>query len=97
MNDSKIYSRIQRVEMLINDSLSPLFLKVEDKSDLHRGHKEATNEGETHLSIRVISSTFYNKSKLERHRILNKILSAELTSGLHAIEMQLLSPDESKE
>tara|TARA_B100001123_G_scaffold280495_1_gene312456 strand:- start:1094 stop:1387 length:294 start_codon:yes stop_codon:yes gene_type:complete len=96
MNNSRVYSRIERVEKLINEKLSPLFLKVEDKSDLHKGHREATNEGETHLSIVVISSMFYKKSKLERHRILNNVLSAELQSGLHAIEMNLLSPDEQK-
>ena len=42
----------------------------------------------------VVSAAFAGKSRLERHRMVNAALAEELASGVHALALSPLTPEE---
>ncbi len=47
-----------------------------------------------HWKARVISSAFAGKSLVERHRMVMHALAAELKGPIHALSLEVLTPDE---
>ncbi len=47
-----------------------------------------------HWKARIVSAGFVGRSALERHRMINRALADELKGPIHALTMELLSPDE---
>ena len=47
-----------------------------------------------HWKARVISSAFAGKSLVQRHRLINAALADELRGPIHALSMDVLTPDE---
>ena len=84
--------RKKRIEQAIIQFLSPTHFSVEDKSADHRGHSHAPQEGESHYNIMIKSHKFIGKSRIERERIVQKLLYDEFKSGLHALSMHLEPP-----
>ncbi|MBI4274906.1 MAG: BolA family transcriptional regulator [Rhizobiales bacterium] len=87
-----------RTEDLITEKLTKAFapesLKVVDESRQHEGHSGHRPGGETHFRVYIMSNAFYGKSRLERHRMINAILSAELQGGIHALAIHAAAPGE---
>ncbi len=83
-------SRTNRIEELVNQELSPVFLNVEDESANHHVPEGA----QTHFKLTIVSSRFTDLSRIARHRLLNQLLSEEFELGLHALSMHLFTPDE---
>lgn len=67
-------------------------LDIIDESDQHAGRKGQ----ESHFKILLIAPSFSGQSRVERQRFLHKILQAEFDSGLHALSLRLLTPEEAK-
>jgi len=91
------------VEKSIGEKLAKAFrpseLAVENESGKHAGHAGARDHlgrvtGETHFRVRVVSSHFEGKSRLERHREVNAALKDELAGPVHALAIQALTPSE---
>jgi BolA protein len=78
----------------IEDALKPVSLDVIDESAQHAGHMHHPGGGETHFRIKVVSSAFAGKSRLERHRIVNALVEAELKGGVHALAIEARAPGE---
>ncbi|MDB5544699.1 MAG: BolA family transcriptional regulator [Hyphomicrobiales bacterium] len=82
----------------IEDALKPAALDVIDESAQHAGHMHHPGgvepRGETHFRIKVVSSAFVGKTRLERHRIINALVEAELKDGVHALAIEARAPDE---
>ena len=78
----------------LTEALAPLSLKVDDESHLHAGHMCHREGGETHYRVYIVSNAFENKTRLERHRLINGILSAELAGGIHALAIHAKAPEE---
>jgi BolA protein len=82
----------------INDALKPASLDVIDESAQHAGHMlhpgGVEPRGETHFRIKVVSAAFAGKSRLERHRIINALVEAELKDGVHALAIEARAPGE---
>jgi BolA protein len=82
----------------IEDALKPASLDVIDESAQHAGHMHHPGgvepRGETHFRIKVVSSAFVGKSRLERHRIINALVEAELKDGVHALAIEARAPGE---
>jgi len=49
---------------------------------------------EDHWQATVISSLFSGKSLIERHRLVMAALAAEMKGPIHALTMDLKTPDE---
>jgi stress-induced morphogen len=47
-----------------------------------------------HWQARVISSAFAGKSLMERHRIVMRALADEMKGPIHALTLDVKSPDE---
>ena len=47
-----------------------------------------------HWKIRVVSSSFAGRSLVQRHRMINAALADELKGPIHALTMDVLTPDE---
>jgi BolA protein len=75
-------------------SLQPTRLDVVNESHLHAGHRSSPGTGESHFRLLIVSEAFSGKSRVERHRIVNHLLSDELRSGLHALTIKACAPDE---
>ena len=83
---------------LITDKLSAAFapqsLDVIDESHQHEGHAGHRPGGQTHFRVHIVSESFRGKSRIERHRMINQILSSELASGVHALAIHASAPGE---
>ncbi len=78
----------------LREAFSPESLEVSDESYLHEGHAGHRPGGETHFRVHIVSSAFEGKSRIERHRMINTKLAAELEGGVHALAIQAKTPGE---
>lgn len=88
---------LDRIRSALSGGLAPLVLELENESHLHAGHAGAAGRadgGLTHLRVRVVSSAFAGKSRVERHRLVNALLADEIARGLHALAIEAKAPGE---
>jgi len=66
-------------------------------------HLEVVNESgnhhvppgsESHFKVVMVSSEFEGKKLLDRHRLVNGLLAAELAGGVHALAIHTYTEDE---
>ena len=78
----------------LREAFSPQSLDVTDESHLHEGHAGHRPGGETHFRVYIVSPAFQGKSRIERHRMINATLAAELAGSVHALAIQAQAPGE---
>ena len=78
----------------LQEAFTPESLQVVDESHLHEGHAGHRPSGETHFRVYIVSSAFKGKSRVERHRMVNETLAAELKGGVHALAIHASAPGE---
>ena len=83
-----------RIAEKLSAAFAPQSLNVEDESHRHEGHSGHRPGGETHFRVHIVSEAFRGKSRIERHRMVNQILSAELAGGVHALAIHASAPGE---
>jgi len=79
----------------LTEAFSPQSLKVVDESHQHEGHAGHRPGGQTHYRVYIVSQAFKGKTRIERHRMINKILSDELAGRVHALAIHAAAPGES--
>jgi len=86
----------ERIVKKIEEAFAPERLAVINESHLHAGHHGGAMDGsgETHFRVRVVSGAFAGMSRIERHRKLNELLSAEIADGVHALALEPAAPGE---
>ncbi len=94
-----IMSRKLTAEQSLLAAFAPEKLEIINESHLHAGHHHGDGRpfdgsGETHFRVRIVSSTFAGKSRLERHRAVNTALKQILDDGLHALAIEAFAPGE---
>ena len=47
-----------------------------------------------HWQARIVSASFAGRTPIERHRLVNRALATELAGPIHALTMELLTPEE---
>ena len=82
------------ISQKLNEAFAPESLDVADESYLHEGHAGHRPGGETHFRIHIVSRAFEGKSRVERHRMINTLLAAELAGPIHALAIRATAPDE---
>ncbi len=75
-------------------ALRPIRLDVINESELHAGHRNSPGTGESHFRVLVVSELLAGKSRLQRHRLINDALAAELKGGVHALAIKAYAPGE---
>lgn len=78
----------------LQEAFTPESLQVVDESHLHEGHAGHRPGGETHFRVYIVSDAFKGKSRVDRHRMINAALAAELAERVHALAIQAKAPGE---
>jgi BolA protein len=86
--------RADRIRAALAAAFAPADITVSDDSDLHIGHAGARPEGETHYTVCVVSPAFAGLTRIDRSRRAHDALEAEFGTGLHALSLRLLTPEE---
>ena len=89
-------NRKNNIENLILKNYEPKFLSVIDVSEQHRGHQNFKEGVESHFEIIIVSEKFTNLSRIERHRMVNRILKEEFLSDLHSVVLKTYTSEEYK-
>ena len=77
------------IEQKISAALQPQHLHLVNESRMHAG--PATD---SHFKLTVVSDEFRGLSKVARHRLAYRVLSAELAGPVHALALHLFTPEE---
>ena len=83
-----------RITSTLQGALDPVFLAVHDESHQHQGHGGWREGGETHFRVEIVAAAFEGKSRVDRHRMINTLLSAELADRVHALALSVSTPAE---
>ena len=79
----------ETIDKKINDNLKPSFFKILNFSDQHKNHYEGDNKDTSHIKIIVVSEHFSGHSRIERERIVHKILKEEISTEIHSLRLKL--------
>jgi BolA protein len=78
----------------LTEALEPQSLEVVDESHRHEGHAGHRPGGQTHYRVYIVSEAFKGKTRVERHRMINELLSTELAGSVHALAIHATAPGE---
>jgi BolA protein len=78
----------------LNDSFAPQSLNVVDESHQHEGHAGARPGGQTHFRVYIVSEAFKGKTRIDRHRMINRALADDLAESVHALAIHATAPGE---
>ena len=84
------------MEQAITARFAPLMMTLDDQSARHAGHAGAAPGGETHYRLTLVSAAFEGLSRLARQRLVNEALREEFDTGLHALSLDLKTPEEAQ-
>lgn len=82
------------MEKALKAAFAPQEISIVDDSARHAGHAGARPGGETHYNVRIVSGRFNGLSRVARQRAVMDALAAEFAGGLHALSMDLKTPEE---
>ena len=77
---------INIVQKKIKDNINVTELKIEDKSFLHKKHKNFSLD-KFHIKIKIKSNELNNFSKIEATRKLHSLLKNEIKNNIHSLEI----------
>ncbi|MEX0899903.1 MAG: BolA family protein [Gammaproteobacteria bacterium] len=77
----------------IEGALAPCSVEVRDDSRHHIGHAGA-RDGRGHFHVRVVSPAFEGKDALARHRAVYAAVGELMTTDIHALSIDALTPAE---
>jgi BolA protein len=84
--------RADLITRKLTEAFAPESVRVVDESHQHEGHTGHRPGGESHFRLYIVSEAFRGKSRLERHRMINASLAAELDGGVHALAIHAAAP-----
>lgn len=85
-------NRADRMKAKLSLILALSYLHIENESQQHADHY--LGDGQTHFSMLVVSPEFQGLTRLQRHQKVNQALLDEFQMGLHALSLQVFSPEE---
>ena len=80
----------------INTNLSPDFFKIVNFSDKHKNHYLEDNNDTSHIKLIIVSKRFDSLSKVDRERLVHKLISEEISNNIHSIRLKLYTLEEYK-
>ena len=84
----EINKLIELVKEKITKEITIQKINVEDKSFLHKDHKN-NSPNKFHIKISIISDELRPKKKIETTKIIYKILENELKNHIHSIQLSI--------
>ena len=77
---------INIMQKKIQNNINVTELKIEDKSFLHKKHKNFSLD-KFHIKIKIKSNELNNFSKIEATRKLHSLLKNEIKNNIHSLEI----------
>lgn len=85
---------VDLITQKLTAAFTPQSLNVVDESHQHEGHAGARPGGQTHFRVYIVSASFKGKTRIERHRMINQVLTDDLAAGVHALAIHAAAPGE---
>ena len=82
------------METQLRKHFAPLHFVLTDESSKHAGHAGARPGGETHYHVVMVSAAFQGLNRVARQRLVYQALREEFDTGLHALSLDLKTPEE---
>lgn len=82
----------ERIRRKLTEGLNPIRLVIEDESAKHAGHAGARPGGETHFSVEVTAEAFRALTRVDRQRLVYRLLADELAERVHALRLKTDAP-----
>ena len=86
----------QEMERLLAAAFAPTRLAVINDSASHHGHSGDDGSGESHFTIRIEAAAFAGKSRVDRQRMVNRVLGDIPGQRVHALAIKATAPGESR-
>lgn len=90
--ENKTESRSRRWERLFHSHWKVEHLEMENQSAQHAGHY--SGDGDSHWRVLLVAQEFQGLNRVQRHQRVYALLQEDFNSGLHALSLELLSPEE---
>ena len=84
----------ERIRAKLTAGLRPVRLAIHDDSQKHAGHEGARPGGESHFRVEIVSAAFSGEDRVARQRRVYALLAEELHTGVHALQLTTLTPEE---
>jgi len=78
----------------LNSALSPTRIELIDDSEQHRGHGGYNPAGESHFTLRIETTAFAGKNRIQRQRMIYAALGDLMESRVHALSIRATAPGE---
>lgn len=82
----------QEMERLLTAAFAPSYLAVINDSASHHGHAGDDGSGQSHFTIRIEAEAFIGKSRLDRQRMVNRVLGDIPGQRVHALAIKASAP-----
>lgn len=80
---SQIYQKLKKF-------FEPNILEVINESELHQGHAQSPQNGNSHFFVKISSIKLENESRVSGQRMIYKVLEKELEEYIHALRIQII-------
>jgi BolA protein len=84
----------ERIRAKLTEGLTPVRLDIEDQSHRHVGHAGHDGRGESHFAVTVVSPAFAGLSRVDRQRLVYRLLADEMAERIHALAIAAKTPEE---
>lgn len=87
-----------RIQAKLAEALNPGHVDLVDESAMHAGHAamKGLAAGETHFRLTVVAEAFRGLPRVQRQRLVYRILAEELAGPVHALAVTAITPEEQK-
>lgn len=82
------------IKTKLTSEFAPSKLVIDNVSHQHSGHAGSPGTGESHFNVLMVSEAFQGMNKVARFRAVHKTLKVEMDGPVHALSLDLRSPDE---
>lgn len=89
--------RAESIRKALEQTFHPLFLNIVDESWKHAGHVGVKEYGGGHFIVEIVSDQFTGKSRIERHRMVNRAAASLFGPTIHALNIRAYSPQEQEQ
>ena len=83
-------NRKKRIKSILTNYYQKWTIDVIDDSEKHSGHFDFNGNQESHFKLILTTNSNDKVNRLEIHRNINNLLKDEFSSGLHALQINIL-------
>jgi BolA protein len=84
------------MQELLTQAFAPTRLEVINDSAQHHGHAGDDGSGESHFTVVIESEAFAGQNRVNRQRMVNKVLGDIPGQRVHALAIKASAPGESQ-